>query len=403
MRILLITPYLPSPIRTRSYNFIKGLVKRKHRIHVVSLVESKQEEKQLMEMQSVLIKTSPVLLPKIYSIAQTTLLWFLPQPLQCTYTMSMAMKRLIREIIRKENFNCIHIEHLRAEQFLPDIPNLPPVIFDAVDHLTSLYRQFILHPTSRHRHFVNLIEYYKLRKHELRILNKFRTIITSTPQEAKLVSAQIRRSQIIPITNGVDLNYFQPIVSPRTEYDIIFSGKMSYFANEQAVLYLCKEIMPLVWQSLPRTRLLIAGNGPTLIVRRLDDGYRVKVTGYVKEMPDVFSQVQIAVCPIISGAGIQNKVLEAMAMAKPVVATGLAINGLRLAKAREHLLLADNPRNFAQSIIFLLRHPDTARRIGIAARRYVEIHHRWQDKVEQLETVYKKVYKEVGKTSNYIG
>jgi glycosyltransferase involved in cell wall biosynthesis len=168
---------------------------------------------------------------------------------------------------------------------------------------------------------------------------------------------------------------------------------MSYFANEQAVLYLHKKIMPLVWQSLPQVKLLIAGNGPTNTVKRLDDGYRIKVTGYVKNMCNAISSAKLAICPIISGAGIQNKILEAMAMAKPIVASRIAVKGLKQIKIGKHLLVADRPRDFAECITFLLRNPNISQRIGTAARKYVEINHNWPDKIKQLEQAYTQAMK----------
>lgn len=393
MKILFITPYLPSPIRVRSFNFIKGLIKNKHRVHIVSLVESKKEEKELILMSSKLTKATPVLLPKIISDIQTSLLWFLPQPLQCTYAMSINIKRTILEILRKDDFDCVHIEHLRAAQFIPDFYDLCPVIFDAVDYLTPLYQQFISRQTSYDRHLINLIEYDKLKKYETDIISKFKTIIASTNQEAKLISTHAKHSQVFPIENGVDFNYFYPNESSLPKYDLIFSGKMSYFANEQAALYLYKEIMPLVWRSLPQVKLLIAGNGPTRTVSRLSDDKRITVTGYVNNMPDALSKARLAICPIISGAGIQNKILEAMAMAKPVITSKLVLNGLSQVKTGEHLLATDNPQKFAKYIVLLLRNPDVARKIGAAARKYVVVNHNWADKVRRLEQVYVQAIK----------
>ena len=189
--------------------------------------------------------------------------------------------------------------------------------------------------------------------------------------------------------NGVDLAHFAPQDVPRQSDRIIFTGKMSYHANIAAALYLGREIMPCVWQERPDVRLQIVGKDPVPAVRALAEDPRIMVTGYVPDMRPFLATAAVAATPIRYGVGIQNKVLEAMAMGTPVVTTSQASTAL-LAHEGEHFLIAESAQDFACQVIRLLRDRDLAARIAAAGRRYVEAHHDWDHLAARLEEVYRQ-------------
>lgn len=172
---------------------------------------------------------------------------------------------------------------------------------------------------------------------------------------------------------------------------------MSYHANVTAALYLVNDIMPLVWAQRPDVEVWIVGRDPTAEVRKLAANQptlpgsgqpRVVVTGGVPSMPEYIQSAAVAVAPLLYGAGIQNKALEAMACGTPVVATHQATAALTVVSDRE-LLIADTPEAFAEALLKLLADPTLRAQIGEAGRRYVETHHSWDAAAGALEQLYR--------------
>jgi glycosyltransferase involved in cell wall biosynthesis len=167
------------------------------------------------------------------------------------------------------------------------------------------------------------------------------------------------------------------------------TGKMSYHANVHAARRLLDEIMPRVWRRRPDARLLIVGRNPPRALRRRarDAAGPVTVTGTVFDMRPYLHQAAVAVAPLVYGAGVQNKVLEAMASGLAVVASPCALAGLS-PEASEGALCAEGSCGLAEHIADLLDRPDRAEALGRAGRAFVERHHRWDAMAERLQEVY---------------
>ncbi|HEX2924550.1 MAG TPA: glycosyltransferase, partial [Chloroflexota bacterium] len=139
----------------------------------------------------------------------------------------------------------------------------------------------------------------------------------------------------------------------------------------------------------PDVRLRVVGSRPPSLVTRMARNPAVTVTGYLPDIREAVGRATVAVCPMTVKVGIQNKVLEAMAMGLPVVCTKQGATGLQ-SEADRDLLVAGSPAAFAESVCRLLDEPDLRARVGDAGRRYVERHHRWEDAGLRLETLYQE-------------
>ncbi len=208
---------------------------------------------------------------------------------------------------------------------------------------------------------------------------------------------------ITVLPNGVDLDYFSRVDEPREPATLVFTGKMSYHANVTAVLHLVQEIMPQVWAERPDVQLVIVGQNPTPEIRALkwhkhrasgkDNGHYqsgrgpVVVTGTVPDIRPYLRGSTLAVVPLLYGAGIQNKVLEAMACGTPVVASPRAISALSVQPGRD-LLVADGAKAFAQAVLSLLEDRSRQAALSQAGRSYVETHHSWDGVAARLERIY---------------
>ena len=196
-------------------------------------------------------------------------------------------------------------------------------------------------------------------------------------------------SRLSVLPNGVDLAYFSPVPTQRRSHNIVFSGKMSYHANIATALYLHKQIMPLIWDQLPDASLTIVGNKPPQSILKLAQDPRVEVTGYVDDLRPSIRRADVVLSPMVYSVGIQNKVLEAMALGTPVVVAAQAVAALG-AHPGQDLLVAETAPEFARAALRVMEDAQLQSSLSQYGREYVEQHHNWQVVTERLVNVYEQ-------------
>jgi glycosyltransferase involved in cell wall biosynthesis len=239
------------------------------------------------------------------------------------------------------------------------------------------------------------------------LLSKFdQVLVTSENGKQALLSLNESNGDgpgIRVLPNGVDLGYFTPTgVIERDPDSIVLSGKMSYHANITMSLDFVQKIMPRVWEIHPGVQVWIVGKDPPPNLLALNQNPNVKVTGTVADIRPYLQKATLAASPISYGAGIQNKVLEAMACATPVVASRQAISALDVNPGDE-ILVADDPPTFAKRVISLIEDPEHCKEIGLAGREFVEKNHDWNIIASQLENVYIKAIERSGEEQSLTG
>ncbi|MDQ4124642.1 MAG: glycosyltransferase family 4 protein [Actinomycetota bacterium] len=193
----------------------------------------------------------------------------------------------------------------------------------------------------------------------------------------------------VVIPNGVDAESFSPgDPSEREPGVVVFSGAMDYAPNESAAAFLARDVMPLVWNRVPDARLRLVGRSPSPTVSSLASE-RVVVTGEVDAMQPWLRGAAVYACPMVSGTGIKNKLLEALACSAPVVCTSLACRGLTVVPG-EHLEVADDAPGLAAAIVGLLTDDAAAARLGAAGRLYVLENHSWDAAAARFEALYEE-------------
>jgi polysaccharide biosynthesis protein PslH len=194
------------------------------------------------------------------------------------------------------------------------------------------------------------------------------------------------------IANGIDTTRFSPTFSPSHERGatntIVFHGAMDYEPNVDAAQFLVREILPLVSERTPGVKVVLAGRNPTAAVRALGAA-NVEVTGELDSVVPVIRDAAVYVCPMRVGSGIKNKLLEAMACGKAIVATPLATSGIGL-DAGTHALVAEHPSAFAAAISDLIENPEHRTNLGRAARALAESWS-WARCADEFEKVYAAV------------
>jgi glycosyltransferase involved in cell wall biosynthesis len=195
------------------------------------------------------------------------------------------------------------------------------------------------------------------------------------------------RVEVVP--NGVDADYFQPQHAAVDSKELVFVGAMSFSPNVVAVQTLVHQILPLVKAEEPTIRLTIVGRDPTPEVRALADGEWVRVTGRVDDVRGYLGRAAMVVCPMQNGSGIKNKVLEAMASAKCVVASPLAVEGITTAP--HEVAVGKDVLEMARLIIDLMRDPQRRTAMGLAARARVVRDYSWESCADRYAILYQEL------------
>lgn len=395
MHLTFIIPYAPTPIRVRPYNFIKSLSAHGHSVTLFTLVQSTDELASLQELRDLGVAVTAYPLTRLASLKNTLRTLPTRLPLQANFCWQSELAHAIHQHVSTQPCDIIHIEHLRGAQYgiwlRRQMPQLTvPIIWDSVDCISYLFEQAARFSQSIVHRLVTGFDLPRTRRYEASMVHQFnRVLVTSEIDKEHLLrisQTTDKPDHIAVIANGVDTQTFQPGGS-REAATIVFTGKMSYHANNSAALFLAHEIMPRVWREHPEARLMLVGSRPSRQVRSLASDSRIIVTGYVTDMSQYLQQARIAVAPLLYGAGIQNKVLEAMACATPVVATPQAVAALDV-RSGTHILIGETPDEFAAQVCALLNDDTLCQSIGGAGRSFVHLLHNCDRIRSQLEAIY---------------
>jgi sugar transferase (PEP-CTERM/EpsH1 system associated) len=417
MRILYVVPYAPNPVRTRPYNLIRALSKSGHEVTVLTLAQDDTEMTGVTALSAGGVRVMVWPLPRGRSYANCAAALLGGEPLQAAYCWQPALAARLRELLQNEPFDVVHVEHLRGARYarlakatLTAMSSPTPVVWDSVDCISHLFRQALVHSASPFGRFISRLDLPRTERYERQLVREFDAVLTTSPadRDALVELANEEGNTDAPVyvlPNGVDLDAFRPDPAiDREPATLILSGKMSYHANVTMVFYLVNEILPQVWERRPDVRLMIVGKDPPVDVRALASDPRVTVTGMVPDLRPFLNRATMAVAPMVYNAGIQNKLLEAMACGAPVVTTPNAIQGLAI-EPGHHLLVGDGPSELAEAVHGLLERPERGQALSVAGREYVAHHHDWSEIGDRLTAIYDSVQTDyyIGKLSHQMG
>jgi len=304
-------------------------------------------------------------------------------PLTVPYFYSSELQKGIKQAIDSRSYDRIFIYCSSMAQYVENISRIP-TIMDLVDVDSDKWMQY-----AAFSRFPKSALYRRegscLREYELSVCAKATCTVVTTEREAEIVRRLSERIRVHVIPNGVDTAYFSPeAVTPQPSAPtIIFTGDMSYYPNVQAVTYFAQNVFPLISQKIPDARFLIVGRNPARSVQALAKIKNVEVTGFVPDVRPYLAQSRLSVAPFSIAAGIQNKILEAMACEIPVVATSRAVQGLTQGVAGA-VSIANEATEMAEKIVHLLMDQEFARRTGVAGRQQVMLEYNWTQALEKL-------------------
>jgi len=393
LSILFVAPYPPSLIHVRTYNLIKALAARKHRITLMYLQPPGDVGDAALDgIAALCAAVEPIPLPRGQTLWNGVRAIPTRIPFQAAYGISPAMVNRIRQLFASAAFDVAHVEHLRAAEIGRQIQQIP-VVFDSVDSISLLFDRLRTSAPTLKSRAMAWLDLSRTRHYEAKLLKFFARVVVTSPHDrdalVSLSPISTAETRISVVANGVDLDYFSPRDVPRAPATIVFTGKMSYHANIAAGLDLATKIMPLVWQQVPAAQLVIAGKDPSPQLLALGNDARITITGTVPDLRPYLAEATVAVSPIRYGVGIQNKVLEAMAMGTAVVSTKQAVSALAVQPGTD-ILVGDSHAEIAAAIVSLLENPRLRTEVGAAGRAFVERHHSWEAAAKTLEDVYRE-------------
>lgn len=295
------------------------------------------------------------------------------RPFQVAYFYRYRHFRSIQQLLLKHKPAHIFCQLLRVADYVKDY-HLCPKTIDYMDALSKgMERRIKTEPWYKSWFFK--LEFKRLTHYERSIFDYFEHKVIISLQDLNFIRHP-KRSEIHVIPNGVDESFFNfpPI---EKKYDLLFTGNFNYPPNIEGAIYLVKEILPLLREKGFDVSVLLSGADPHPRVKALASN-RVTVTGWVDDIRTSYAQSKIFVAPMFIGTGLQNKLLEAMAMGLPCITTTLANNALG-AKDSENILLAEQSKEFVEKIIIFLTKSDRFTAITNNAKDFVQENYSWDN------------------------
>jgi len=237
------------------------------------------------------------------------------------------------------------------------------------------------------RRFFNHVEHKKFMREEVAVWRRMSAVVTTSSREARTVGAAAPDTSVVAAANGVDVDYFQASDVPVDPGSIVMTGLMKTRPNADAVSFFAREVLPRISAVRPGVTFNIVGGEPPAEVRRLA-APNVVVTGEVADVRPYVHAAAAVVVPMRMGGGTRLKVLEALAMRKPVVSTALGCEGLDVVNG-EHLIVADEPAAFAESVLRVLSDRRLADRLGAQGYALARQSYRWEPIADTLESLWK--------------
>lgn len=394
LRILLLTPSLPYPpiwgFGIRVYQLVRELSCR-HRVTLLTYGNENdptdRENADVMRGVCAEVSLVPPHVPPGGKRGMQALSLFSTRSFQTASLLSPAMQRALTRLLGENRFDIIQAESSQIAGF--DFGRDVPLVLDEHNLEYELLHRLYVGERSLGRRLYNWAEYRKFRREETACWGRADGCLLTSAREQTEVKKLLPEKLAAVIPNGVDIEFYQPALTPTQPDSLVFTGLMTYRPNIDGVVYFVEEILPLVHKVRPSVTLSVVGAGSSPEVDRLA-GPNVTLTGTVPDTRTYLAAANTAIVPLRMGSGTRLKVLEGLAMGKPMVSTSVGCEGIHV-KDGEHLLIADNPQAFAEAVLRTLSEPPLAAALRANGRRLVEGEYGWVAITAQLEAFYAQV------------
>ncbi len=387
MKILFISTRWPLPPvtgdRLRSYYILRELARR-HDVTLLSFYNSPAEVK-MLSGSTIRLKIRPVNYHQIFSYLKTPRAFLSRRPLQIEYFNFRAMRQAIRDELKSQKYDLIFTSMIRAAHYAENITGIPKVV-DLIDAVSLTYQRMLHYPGLEHNSFfywLYSLEQKRVLNYEQHLIKQFDLSLLVSNVDRDYLAQFVSVDKVRVVQNGVNTRYFRFNSNSYHPRRITFHGNIHYQPNTDAVMYFHSEVFPRIKNKINDAKFYVIGNNPRKHVRNLSRHADVYVTGRVNDVRTYLWDTAVSVSPMRIGAGVQNKILEAMAVGAPVVTSSLGFEGID-ATPGEHLFVADTPDEFADAVVALLDNPKLRRRIVDNARKLIEEKYQWESTLSPL-------------------
>lgn len=387
MKLLVVSPRPPWPPTMADAmtvdRLVRFLVDRGHDVDLVCFVESARAERELREGLGGVCEIHAVPLPRWRSYAWTAITLAGRLPMQVQYYRSGAMRELLGRLLAQRRYDVVYTHLIRMAEYTRHL-DVPKALGVQISQALNL-RRMREHSGDPFRRLFYRTEHAKVRPYEARVCADFDRVFLCGPSDIAALeeTAPVPNARVCP--HGQDIPPKERVrATERESGAIVISGVMSTYTNVDAVSWFAKEVFPRVEREVPQAKFWIVGRKPQRAVQALARADKVVVTGEVPDVYDWLCRAQVGVAPLRIGAGMQNKVVQAMACELPVVATSIANEGIG-ADPDVNIVVRDDADGMAQAVVALLRDADRRSRMGRAARDFVEASWTWEAHFERLE------------------
>jgi glycosyltransferase involved in cell wall biosynthesis len=402
MKILWLSHFLPYPPKggalQRSHNLLLQAARR-HEVHLVSLnqrsiLPTPEDVEEATGFLSNLCKRVEVFpIPsdaaKWCWVTMAMVSYLKPSPYDVNWLTNRSMGRFLDGLSKTETFDLIHVDTIGLYPYISAFTETPVVLNHHNIESHMMRRRF-----EKEKKGLNKIYFHresaKLKRMEQSVCGKCAVNLVVSQLDGIRLKENAGDVRIFVISNGVDIEYFHPIkaIGERRE-GLIFAGAMDWYPNREAVLFFLKEIWPKLHKEKPERHATFLGRNPPSELLEAAKNSAVLVPGFVDDVRPYLDDAGIYVCPIRDGGGTRLKILDALAMAKPLVATGLGVEGLDLVDG-VHYLRAETAEEFVDQINRLEQNPQLCQILAMAGQRFVQERFSWDVIGKKLDDAYQE-------------
>jgi glycosyltransferase involved in cell wall biosynthesis len=386
MRILSISRWCPCPpdngSKARIYNLLKHL-SRRHEITLAAFTEGPVSSEALSQLQSFCQSVQLVPFRQFEPGSWRALLgFFSSRPRSIVDSYSPEMEMLVRQASASQAFDAVAAFEVDCAPYTLVVKDTPRVLEDL--EVGVLREQYALQRRLLARVRFQLT-WLKLSRYLSRLLRDFQGVTVVSQRERDLAAGLMpEHVRVAIVPNGVDLEANSGFFGAPNPDTLIYTGALTYAANLDAMEFFVRDIMPLIQAQRPSVTIKMTGRYDGVPSERLPVGPGVTLTGYLDDIRPAIAQSWACVVPLRIGAGTRLKILEALALGTPVVSTRKGAEGLDLVDG-EHILIADEPADFAAAVLRLLDDPQLRDRLATSGRQLVQMRYGWDHSASQLE------------------
>ncbi len=407
MKILIITTQLPDPPASggalRVLGIVRGLHDAGHQITLMSFATPTEvrEAKRLSALCERVVTIPPA--PPRTVIRRLRDLALTHQPDIAFRFYDPAFEAQLRQLLAETPFDLIQIEAIEAACYLPTVRDTQPgakVVFDTFNAEYQLQRVIASIDRQELKRLpaavYSLIQTQRLKRYEARMCQLADAVIAVSPEDAEALRPFRNDGKVFIVPSGITVEDYTNPSDTAAQSDnlhpnsLVFTGKMDYRPNIDAMIWFTDEILPLILRQQPDVHLYIVGQQPHARLERLNEHPNITLTGRVDSVIPYLHGADVYIAPLRMGSGTRLKLLEAMACRCAIVATTTASAGL-LDEAKQAMLIADDPQTFAEAVVELLRDSDQRQAAGVQAYEQVSTHYDWSKLIPKLLNTYREI------------